>query len=744
MATAGGTRAAEAARRRDRLATASARSERLDAASAAWLAALPCALVTLLAVVALGPPVGGLLGPGDGAFTFLPVSAAAVFHESTEHARYLIALGGPILLALATWWLAARQPRIPPRVVELAVPAAQVATVALLVVCVAAQYEIRYGAVYTRIEGVEIMERYFNPATLVAAFAIAALLVLAVRSESVRTRAGAWLRETTARRWTALGLAALATVVWLLHAVISEDSIAAALSAVRYHLEFTLDETFAVLNGRTPLVDFSAQYSSLWPFASALALSVFGKSVLTFTIAMCALSAVALLAIYGVLRRATRSSVAALLLYVPFLATSLFAIGEASVNRGSFANYFGIFPLRYAGPYLVAWLAARHLDRDGRRVGAWLLFAAAGLALVNNTDFGAAAFGASLAALVWGARDIDRRAVLTLLGCAAAGLATALALVALLTLARTGSLPQLDRVGEYARVYGLGGYAMFPLPSPLGLHVAIYLTYVAAIGVATVRALRGATNVVLTGMLAWSGVFGLGSAAYYVGRSQPEALRTTFSVWALALALLTFVALRHLAAHPARRPSIAALAVLAGFGIAVCSVVQVPLPWQQVERIRTGFVAGVANGESAAYPRPLLPPTDERARRFVVGSAERGAPIAILITTGHRIADAWGVSNVSPYTGVDSIHTVEQVDEVVAALRDAGGDTIVLSASSGDGSIPPTTVDVGLLDALGRHGFALVTPDGPRPYDPERAFGDAVQLPWLDGTVVKLVDTRGG
>ncbi|HEU4702969.1 MAG TPA: hypothetical protein VFS37_10845, partial [Conexibacter sp.] len=545
----------------------------------------------------------------------------------------------------------------------------------------------------------------------------------------------------------ALAAGALLTGVWLLHAVNSDASIASVVPAVRYHLEFTLGEAFAVTNGLTPLVDYSAQYSSLWPFVEALVLAAFGKTVLAFTLAMCALTAAALLAVFGVLRRATRSSIAALALYAPFLATSMFAIGHASVNRASFGNYFGIFPLRYAGPYLVAWLAARHLDRRSGTVSAWLLFTAAGLVLINNADFGVAAVGASAAACVWGAERRDRRSLLTLVGVLAAGVATALALVALLTLARAGQLPQLGRVVEYARVYSAAGYAMLPLPGALGLHTAIYLTYVGAIGVATARALGGARNRVLTGMLAWTGVFGLGSAAYYVGRSQHEALRTTFSVWALALALLTYVALRALAAHPRRRPSIATLAVLFGFGIAVVSIVQTPLPWQQIDRIQSGLAAGTSR-----YPFPLRAPADAATRRFVATVADgpsrfvyrRGAPVAVLLAIGHRLADAYGVANVSPYTGVDSLHTTQQVDAVIAALRRAGGNTVVLPATidqSNDGSDVVMT-DPGIFEQLARNEFALVTASGPRPYDAQRGTRDAAGLPFRGGVLVKFVDMR--
>ena len=187
----------------------------------------------------------------------------------------------------------------------------------------------------------------------------------------------------------------------MLPALQSDATIGHAPEDLLYHLQFIYDETFAVLNGRTPLVDFTPQYSSLWPFANALAMTIFGKTLLTFSLTMTAVGTLALLAVYGVLRRVTGNAVTAALLYLPFLASSLFLIGDTLENRSTVGTYFGTFPLRYAGPWFVAWLTARQLARrePPRATSLWALFSVAGLALLNNGDFGVAATGASVAAL---------------------------------------------------------------------------------------------------------------------------------------------------------------------------------------------------------------------------------------------------------------------------------------------------------------------------------------------------------
>jgi hypothetical protein len=277
-----------------------------------------------------------------------------------------------------------------------------------------------------------------------------------------------------------------------------------------------------------------------------------------------------------------------------------------------------------------------------------------------------------------------------------------------------------------------------PIPGLLGLHLLIYLTYVGAIIAATVRMRRRAPNRVLTGMLAWAGVFGLGAGFYFVGRSHPATLVHEFSAWALTLVLLTILAVRELSARRLRRTAVGALIVLFGFGLAACSLAQAPTPWDQVARLQAPF----APEEEQPDPEPLVPPEDPATRRFVASLADgrsrfvvrHGAPVAILLTTGHRIADAYGVVNVSPYTGTESIQTVQRMEATLDALRDAGGNTVILS----------NLVNPSMLPLLTRRGFELVTAQGLRSLRaPPEVRIDALQRYWPGNmTIMKWVDTR--
>jgi hypothetical protein len=561
--------------------------------------------------------------------------------------------------------------------------AAQLALVAFAVVCLFVQR----GLVFAVPNAEPIRQQYFTNATLIAAALAAAGVVAATGSARARALAVRLARETPARRlgWTVV--AALLIAVWQLHAFNTETSVFNETPPAAYHLQFTLDETFAVLNGRTPLVDFVPQYGSLWPYPVAALMSLLGTTVGVFTGLMCLISALALLAIYDVLRRVARSSLTALLLFAPFLATSWFLLRGPLENRYTVATIFADYPMRFAGPWLLAWLLARHLARAGSGRRTWPLFLVAGLVAINNVDHGIPALGALAAALLW-TTPLARAQLARLAREAALGLLAAFALVSLVTLVRAGALPDLTLLLRFARLYAAAGFAMLPMPR-LGLQTLIYVTFAAALAVATVRAVRGEADRTLTGMLAFVAVFGLGSGSYYAGRSHPETLVVSFAAWSLALALLTLLVVRELAARGRRWPQPAAALCLLAFCAAGCSLAQTPAPWSQVDRLRAG-------GE-AMFRAPAGQP-------FVAAHVRRGEHVAILLQLGHRIAENTGVTDVSPYTTAFATPAVSQLQDVVRALRREGGTKVFVPTT------PSAVPDV--RPALAADGFGRVADDG--------------------------------
>jgi hypothetical protein len=637
----------------------------LTASESAWLAALPCALLLLALLLALGPPLGRALFkplPED-TFWFEYLRIQVVSPEPTEQARYLLALLGPLLVSGGALLLAGR--RIGSALVGPLVTLAQAVLAAFTAAALIAQQQHVYPTIYTSDEPAKTV--YFTPVTLIVAAAIVALAVLALQHRPTLARLDAALRETRGRRVAAIALAALYVLLWLLSAFNTDGSLPNVNAAVAVNIPFWIDEAFSIRGGHAPLVDFHAQYGHLWAYIAAGGMALLGTSFTAYAAIMLAGTAGAMAAVYATLRRLAGSSLTALALFLPFVATSFFMQRGPLENRYGPANLFSVFPIRYAGPLLLLWLVVRRIATPSSRPPL-LLFALAGLVAINNLEFGIPALGATIAALVWSGESRSRAGLLRLAGAVLGGLALAVAAVCVLTLAVAGSLPHFGMLLTFPRIYGKGAFGVLPMPR-LGFHLVLYVTFAAAIVVATVRAASPASagprsGAALTGALAWSGVFGLGAGGYFVGRSHPHVLINLFSAWALALALLLLVVVPAVLQRGSRRPRLAELLVLAGFALCVCSLAQTPAPWSQVSRLQD------------------VPPYQRRYSTAVLNVVRqlthRGETVALFMKEGHRIADKLELDDVTPYANIESMMTRKQWQETIDALRRAHGRKIIL------------------------------------------------------------------
>jgi hypothetical protein len=632
----------------------------LTAAELTWIAAPACALLTLAAIVLVGPLVGHLfLMPRRNVF-WATIEADP---QPLEHGRFLVGLlGAPLLAAVPLAWSGRRvlgPPALRPHTIRALVLGAQLALIAFLVLCFAAQNNIVFSA--------DFVPRwphraFFTPVTLVVAAALPALALLLLRGGRADRALARLARETRASRIACLALAVTYTAIWMTTVINVDSSIGNTIEAVYSHVTWAMDESFAVLDGRTPLVDFHAQYGRVWAYLAAAPMALFGATLGVYTAAMAAGTTLAMLAIYGILRRLVRSSLIALVLYAAFLATAFYRVVGPPDDRYGMANLYIMWPIRFSGPMLLAWLAARSLDGAAPR-RAWIIFAVAALAVVNNPDFGLAAALATFAALAssrWRERRSLRRLALEALAGAAAGIA----LFALFTLARAGALPRFGLLSEFSRLYGIDGWEQLPMPE-LGLDLAIFLTFAAALVVAAVRVVQDERGRLLTGMLAWIGVFGLVASLYYGGRAHPMGLFVYFAPWAFAVVLLLLVVLPGLAARRWRGVTLPELAVLFAFGLVVCSLPQTPAPWSQIARIRD------------RTPAPLHKQLE--AVDLVRATTHPGAKVGALMPLGHRVAYDAGVVNVSPYSSVESIATHEQLRTLIDAMRREGASKLYIS-----------------------------------------------------------------
>lgn len=645
----------------------------------AWMAVVPAVAVVLPSMLWLAPPLACAVMPKP-SWQIFPSIRSLIVPEPVEQLRYFMALATPLLIAGVALLLrrqSRRQRWTRGPWYDAAVIGVQLAVVG--------------GAAYCWVDQAD-RRPWFTSVNLVVAVVIAgALLALARRGLAVRPAH----RTATV---LAIAIATTLTVVWLLPALYGNAAITHSSGVLRYHLQFTMNELLTVANDQAPLVGYASQYTKVLPYLVAPIVAVTGTSVATVTGMMWLLSVASMLAIYLVLRAVTGNAVAALALYVPFLAVSNYTLVEEGAERIVLANLYGVVPLRVTAPFLVAWLLTRELRRPRRRFRI-ALFLLAGLAAANNLEYGLPCLGALLVGLFCGrnAEGWSWKETKRLVAEAAAGCALALVTVCGITLATAGKLPDPRYIGQFNRAFAIEGFGLVPMPT-YGLHVVFFLTFCAALVVALVGTATGATFAkrapVLAGALGYSGALGLGAYAYWVGRSHQDALFAVFPTWGFAVCLLVWLIVHEgrEARTSLRTAAIPALLVLTSFGIMATVMVQVPSPLAQVRRIAAKSIAtGDPPASSLACltsprpdkPCPIAPANFEHASavRFVDANTNPGERVAILTGMGHVIARDAGVVNVSPYSHPDSIAFVEQMDFLFEALKDAKGRKVFLGPS---------------------------------------------------------------
>jgi hypothetical protein len=629
----------------------------------AWVGAIAGAVLLAVAFLLVSSRLATLYPNPD--YDVFAVWRPLIVPEPREEVRSILALATPFALAAVV--LALGTTGRPRRSLDPPILAAQLVAAGFVVWAVLEQPR-RSGF---------FPINYFEPLLLSVPNLVAGVLIGLVLTAMVlrwsgdvprwARRAGAWL---SGRRWLALAIAVLATALWLLPAVVTDATVGQAGPLAAGHIPVQAEDYFSVVNGRTPLVDYIAQYANLLPLALAPVLGTFHSSITSYSISMCVLSAVGLMAVYGVLREVTGRPWAALALYVPFIALALFPWNDNGPFRNFDANYYAVLPGRFLGPFVLAWLCA---VSTRRRIPIWALFAVAGLVLVNNAEFGAGALVALIVAVgvSWERSEPLRERLGRVAVEGAAGLLGAIAFVCAVILIRTGELPDPTLLTYFNRLFLRDSYGLEPMPG-LGLHWALYATYAAALVMAAVRYVRREPDVTLTAMLAFSGAFGLATGMYFVGRSSQFQLMLLFPAWGLSLTLVAWTLAGQLRAAAGdrlrlRRVLIPACAALIGFGVMVSAIDRVSPPWRQIDRLSDGGPA----------VNDLLP-----AQAYVEANSRPGDHVLIIGTTlDHRVADRAGVVNVSPLNGTTSLVSTAEADRSLDQLEDEGGNQVFESVS---------------------------------------------------------------
>jgi hypothetical protein len=609
-----------------------------------WIAAV----VMVTAMLFAAAPLGRTLLPAS-KFHFFPSVLDVVHPKPAEQMRYLLAVvfavGVGFVVACGGAWSLTTDTGVGRTVIRVGSLAGLISIIGVVAWGWWSQFHYSDGQPATT---------HFGYGDLGAAIVVALALVFVVRMRPnwIRERASAARSVST---WVYLAGAIGITVCWLLPSVFRAEHLAAASESVTYHLQFTFDDFAAVANGRTPLVNSTEQFASLMPFVIWPVLRLGGVQVGTFTVAMCFLSLIGLISIERVFALVTRNERLAFILYVPFLATSLFFVLRSGSELFSWASYYAEFPMRYVGPYVLFWICTRHL-RNMRPRNPILVFVFAGLVVLNNIEFGLPTLGAVIIAMIVG-RARDKESAWLIVRTALTGLTIAVAIVCLLTLVWAGALPDLGRLTQYSRIFAEGGYLLLHTPVG-GLYLILYLTFAAALIIAGFRYNRASNDGVYTAALAFSGILGLGAGDYYTGRTNPAGLVVLFSIWSISVLLIGLLSLRSISDGGTRasRPSAILIAFsVVAMGLTITSITQFPAPWTQIKRIES----------SAPPPRPY---NLESAVNLVRRTASRGERVMLLVPLGHIIAIDADVINVSPFSNPGNVVTYEQLDEVFEAL----------------------------------------------------------------------------
>lgn len=625
------------------------RERALSVPEVAWMLLLPFAAATLIAIIFLGPPLGRVLFP-PGSDPLWPPDwwEAQGRAEPVKHGRYVLAVLAPLLFAGAIAVASRRRLALRPSWVRPVVLASYAAVLALVGATLIRQHVIdKPGASPREFVGL-------------GAIAVAATLVVIALALMRTGRAASWVAvlstQTTTRRRVVLAVVVVFLTSWLLAAVQTDRTVGDFGGPL---LPWTLNDALAVLDGRTPLADYHVLYAKLMPYPVAGVLAVFGTTTFVYTTFMAVLTGLVLLAVYGVFRLVTPSSLLALALLVPFVATSDVPPGTPirwaafdNLRVGSPMMMSAVWAMRYGGVYLLAWLTARHIAGQRPHRPATIFFIGA-LVAINSLEFGVAPVLASVAALLCARPPRSFRAASRLALELVGGAAAAIALVALGTLARAGEPPELSQLLEWPHVFTNLGLLSMPL-STWGLHLAMYLTFAAALATAVVRSSQRVDGRTLTGMLAWSGVSGLFLGGYYVGRPDVYKLTTLLSAWSFALTMLTVACVLELSARGWRRPTLPQLLVLFGFGLSLCSLSRVTLPQEPIAQL------------TKQYPEPQYEIT---AEQLVRKYTEPGETVVILAPMSYRISHAVGVRNVAPYGYMNAIVTRSAMRTLITTLR---------------------------------------------------------------------------
>lgn len=404
------------------------------------------------------------------------------------------------------------------------------------------------------------------------------------------------------------------------------------------HQDFYLGPANDIRHGRYMLVDDYSQYgvAVIYFLAAILAPLPFGYG--TFVLAVGILTALLFVAIYVVLRVATRSLVfAGLGTFVALMASSIATIGRST-------QYPSTGFLRFGIPWLlaVALVIAYRRDRP-TRAPLLIAYALVGIASVWSFEtafYTGATFVVTSLVATWTRPDGTRlRCAVTQLGGGAAAAAVAIAGLVTATMIGRGEAPDVGGYVDFLRLYSVDGFGQLPVPDwSLGyLMGGLYAASLVAVCTLAVRARDsefGRASVIVP--LAAVTTLGAVSLSYFLGRSHPNNLTHVAPPFVAMLTLWSALAWR---AWARERNQIAACGVVLA-GVCAALLVAQQLPELAAKAPDSALVAvahsatggpGLAHDLRELTALPVISPHTRALESLVRANVPRKAPLLIAV-----------------------------------------------------------------------------------------------------------------
>jgi hypothetical protein len=441
------------------------------------------------------------------------------------------------------------------------------------------------------------------------------------------------------------------------------DNINLSQGWVKGHLEYTFAEYASVYNGHTLYVNYYPQYQNIIQYLAIPIFNVFGLSISTFVLLMVSMSFIGLTCIYLGMARFGGTNYTTLVFFVIFLLFSSFPIDEMdNGERYYIFNYYAASPFRTFGPWLLFYLSAIYLHNPNY-IRMVVLNLIGVFFLINNFESGVPVWCAvvsiswiGISESPWKIEKAKITITLTII------MLSAIAVIAssiILTYIRTGHFPEVMKMFAYQQLFAKVGFMAMPMPV-YGIHWVFYITAMVTILTSLNYMFlhdngTRSINRIKSGLFMFSSFYLVGSLMYYVGRSHWHNIISVFPAFSLSMTLLMSDRIYVFNENNRKLFKITDLLLFVYFCIGISTLFSLPSPVKQYERI---------NKEENSFAKDI-----NAAAQFLATRLDSNQRVGIIFGHAGLISRRANVVNVFPFANINSLITLEQLDDAIIHLN---------------------------------------------------------------------------